>query len=293
MIYISNSLYISGGLGDDFNDNNPIIGYHSVLTPDDITAPTETSLRPAYNAWTPDTALVWEGFGAVAFPGGVTVTQHLVLENSNNALIDYIGIARHNFGSAQLTYRIQYSDDGGTTWGDITTDAIVGTDDAIMHYFDARTSGFFRIRITKTSTEVPAPIVGHVKLGQALVLQRRMYVGHTPGITKNVKRQSYGSENGQYLGQVIQRSYRTTTIQQENNSPAFVRANILPFVNHVNGHVVVDGTAPSTFFFAWRPSDYPDEVLYGWTRDNIEPENQGGDKLGGRMSWSCNVEAIA
>lgn len=293
MIYISNNLYLTGGLGPDFNDNNPIVGYQSVLTPSDITAPTQPSVRSPENAWTPDTALVWEGYGQVASGTPFTITQHLVLANTNNVLVDYIAFARHNLGSSQTTYRIQSSDDAGANWDDITSDKLLGSDDSVLHYFDAKSSGLFRIRMTKTGNDVPAPIIGHVKLGAALVLQRRMYVGHMPGITKKVKRQQYGSENGQYLGQVIQRSYRTTRINQENNSPSFVRTNILPFINHVNGHVVIEDTAPATFFFAWRPSDYPDEVLYGWTQDNIEPENQGGDQLGGRMSWSCGVEAIA
>ena len=292
-IYISNSLFLSSTFGSgDFNPNNPIIGYHSVLTPDDISAPVSASIRPAINAWSPDTSLVWEGepyTGASA-----TITQFLVLDNTTTASVDYVGIARHNFGSEGYTYTIQSSDDGGTTWIDRSTPKIVSGDDAIIEFFDARVSALFRIKIEKTATEVAAPIIGHVKLGQALVLQRRIYAGHQPAaLAKSVKKTTYGSESGQYLGQVVHRSYRKTSLQQENNSPDFVREKIVPFINHVNGHNVVDNTAPATFFFSWRPSDYPDEVIYGWTPDNIMPENQGGDSMGGRMSWSMDIEAIA
>ena len=91
-IYISNSLYLSGS--GDYNANNPIVGYHSVLTPDDITVDGTTSIRPAFNAWTPDTALVWEG---QAYSGtSATLTQYVTLANTNNVLVDYIGIGRHN-----------------------------------------------------------------------------------------------------------------------------------------------------------------------------------------------------
>jgi len=291
-IYVSNSLYLTGAAGDDFNANNPVIGYHSVLLPSDITAPGSVSIRPAVSAWTPDTAQVWEGEGYQGVPA--QYEKHLQFENSKNATINYIGIARHNFGSAQLPYTIQRSDNGGTLWYDVTAERLPRNDDAIIHYFDGVNSGLFRIRLRKFGSDIYAPIVGHVKLGKALVLQRRIYVGHAPAsIAKKVKRSTYGSENGQYLGQVIQRTYLTTSIEQENNSPDFVRENIVPFIDHVNGQVVVEDTAPTTFFFAWRPSDYPNEVVYGWTRDNISPENQGGDRIGGRMSWSCSVEAIA
>ena len=288
-IYISNSLYLSGTT--EYDANNPIVGYHSVLTPDDITVPETTSLRPAFNAWTPDTALVWEG---EAYSGvSATLIQYIELANTNNVLVDYIGIGRHNFGDNGYEYTIQYSDDGGAVWLDASVPRIVGTNDSIMHYFDARTSGLFRIKIEKTGTDIAAPIIGHIKLGVALVLQRRIYVGHAPAtLAKNVKRSVYGSENGQYLGQIIQRSYYKSEIKQENNTPDFVRTKIVPFINHVNGQVVVNNTAPATFFFAWRPSDYPDEVIYGWTSDNIQPQNQGGDRLGGRMSWDCSIEAV-
>ena len=290
-IYISNSLYISGAAGDDYNDNNPIIGYHSVLTPDDITVTGTTSVRAARNAWTPDTATVWEG---EEYSGSsTTFSQYLNLANTSSVSVDYVGISRHNFADGGYEYTLQYSDDG-VTWLDLSTPRILATNDAIVEYFDARTSGFFRIKLVKYSaTDMPAPIIGHVKLGRALVLQRRIYVGHAPAtISKKVKRSTYGSENGQYLGQIIQRSYYTSEISQENNSPAFIRSSIKPFIDHVNGQVEVENTAPSTFFFAWRPGDYPDEVIYGWTQDNIAPENQGGDRLGGRMSWNCSVEAV-
>ena len=289
-IYISNSLYISGSLGDDYNLNNPIIGYHSILLPGQISAPISTSVRPAVNAWTPDTAQVWEG---QAYSGvSATLSQYLLLENPDAQLVDYIGIARHNFYTGGYTVTIQASNDM-VSWDNVAAPTAYNSNDSILYYFNARASLYFRIKIDKTGTDIIAPIIGHVKLGNVLVLQRRIYVGHQPAtLTKYVKKSSYGSENGQYLGQIVQRSYYKTEIKQENNSPAFVRSKIVPFINHVNGQSVVNDTAPATFFFAWRPGDYPTEVVYGWTNDNIHPENSGGDKMGGRMSWNCSVEAV-
>ena len=42
-----------------------------------------------------------------------------------------------------------------------------------------------------------------------------------------------------------------------------------------------------------RPRSYPQEIVYGWTNDNIQPQNTAGDGLGGRMSWGMSIEAIA
>lgn len=293
-IYISNSIYLAGTPSNgDINENNPILGYHSILTPDDFSSSYAAQGGENINMWSPDTASMWigENYGN---DEPETLTQFVYLKNPNNETVNYIGIARHNFGSQGLSYKIQYTNDGRVTWNDITDFRLPSSDDSILIYFDDNSAGEFRIFISFYGLSMPAPRIAHVKLGIALVLQRRIYVGHMPAtLAKNVKKTTHGSESGQYLGQVVHRSYYQTSLSQENNSPAFVRENIVPFINHVNGHTVTENTAPATFFFAWRPSDYPDEVIYGWTGDNIQPENQGGDTLGGRMSWSCNIEAVA
>lgn len=296
-IYISNNLYISGGLGPDINSNNPIIGWHSILRPQDIIATEHVAGRLPVNMWNPDTSSYWQGDGVAGSPGAST-TQYIRLINEFNAPVDYIGVARHNFGTVGFTYTIQHSTDGGSVWSNVTTPRVIATDGAIMDYFDSKTSGQFRIRLQKSLSGspaiIPAPIAAHVKMGVALVLQRRIYVGHKPAtISKQVRKINNGSENGQYLGAIITRSYHTTDIQQQNNTPAFVRTYIKPFINHVNGHYASNNTAPCTFFFAWRPSDYPDEVVYAWTSDNIVPENQGSDSMGGRMKWGFEMECIA
>lgn len=289
-IYISNSLYLGSGLGADFNENNPIIGYHSVLLPSDFTASSPVTGRPAANMWTPDTASVWQGN---AYSGAVADYEETIeISNSNNTVVNYLGIAKHNFGTGGYTYVFQYSEDSGVSWDDLTTPRIVANNNAILEYFDDVTYGLFRIKLTKEDvTSVAAPIIAHIKLGAALILQRRIYVGHKPAtIAKKVKKITNGSENGQYLGQEVIRSYYTTECSQDNNTPAFVREKVAPFISHINGDVVVQGSAPASFFFAWRPTDYPEEVVYGWTSDNIEPENE---KSNGMMKWSFGMEAVA
>lgn len=292
MIYISNNLYISNfNGGDDFDGNNPIIGYHSILEPSDIDVPSYTSIRPPVNMWTPDTALVWEG---AAYSGpSTTLEVNILLNNPNAAPVNYVGIGRHNLGDFGWQYTIQSSTDG-VVWIDRVAPLFVSKNDALMHYFDERTDLYFRINLQATGSEIPSPIIGHVKMGEALVLQRRMFDGYKPPtIAPKVRREALGSENGQYLGQIVTRKYYTASCMQENNTPEFVRANIVPFINHVNGDVVVNNTAPSTFFFAWRPSTYPDEIIYAWTMDQISPEIQTGDSYGGLMKWGFEMEAIA
>lgn len=292
MIYISNSLYISLiQSSGDFNGNNPIIGYHSVLTPDDIRVVESTSQLPPQNMWTPDTSTVWIGQAYSGAPS--TVERIIYLDNPLLASVDYVGIARHNLGDTGWEYIVQSSVDG-VVWADITAPKIIATNAAIISCFDPRTNPFFRIKLTTTASEVTAPIIAHVKMGVALILQRRIFDGvEPPTLSPKVRRESLGSESGQYLGQIVTRKYHTASCQQENNTPEFVRTKIVPFINHINGDVVVNDTAQATFFFAWRPMSYPDEVIYAWTSDHITPQIQTGDSYGGLMKWGFNMEAIA
>jgi len=212
-------------------------------------------------------------------------------------VVNYLGIAKHNLGTVAYEYTLEYSTDGGTTWDTLAGPRIIGKNNAIIEYFDDVTYGNFRIKLYKSATGTPAvidgPIIAHIKLGRALILQRRIYAGHKPAtLCKKVKRITNGSENGQFLGQEIVRSSHSGSCSQQHNTPEFVRTYVKPFIDHVNGHVEVEDTAPSTFFFAWRPSSYPEEVIYAWTQDNIEPENQNGDGLGGMMQWSFDMEAV-
>ncbi len=43
------------------------------------------------------------------------------------------------------------------------------------------------------------------------------------------------------------------------------------------------------FFIAWNPLRFPDEVLYGWCNEDIQPTNQGRRDF---MSVGFSVEAI-
>jgi hypothetical protein len=292
-IYISNEIFLAGLPADGINENNGLILWDSILTPSDFQASGDPGF-PARNMWTPDTYQYWLGVGSIAMPAN-TLSDHVVLSNGGNEIVNCLGIARHNFGTEQYVFVFQESTDGGSNWTDITEPKVVPDDKPILEFFDDTNAGLFRIRLTKFTTLFRQPIIAHVKLGKALVLQRRTFLGHAPAtLSKDVSRTQMTSESGQYLGQIITRSFRSGSIDQENNTADYVRENIAPFINHINGHNEQNDTAPATFFYAWRPGDYPDEVVYAWTEDNVKPQNSatyGGG--GGLMSWSLRFGAIA
>jgi hypothetical protein len=277
----------------DVNANNPVIYFQSVLEPDDISGP-NNSARPPQNAWSPDTSSAWEGVGV---PSGPVFPYEEAIEfhNKNLVSIDYFAVAGTNF-SEMLAAGVDITVDvsaNAVNWSNIAT---ITSDNNSAHVveFAARSDEYFRINFFLSfAEEVPPPIISHVKLGNRLVLQRRNYDGYSPSLAPMVVRNSIVSDSGEYLGDIVTRKKRTQEIDQQNNTPEFVRTEIVPFINHVNGEPVENNTAPSTFFYAWRPGDYPDEVVYAWVRGNIQPVNQGGDSLGGMMAWSVSIEALA
>lgn len=275
MIYISNALYLANL---EAQGTKPVIGWHSIVTRDTIAATSQLTDRPVENLWTPDTSMCWEGLS--------TGTMYITIDNPTAEPVNYIGIAKHNFGSGEVAYTLQESTDE-FSWTDVFAEKVVTTDRAIIHHFDATDSPYFRLKMVATAE---APIIAHLKLGSLLILERPMYVGHSPAtLSPKAKRIANGSESGQYLGQVVTRRWYQSECKQENCDPSWVRSNLVEFINHVQVGRNDDGTAQGTFFFAWRPADYPDEVIYGWTNDDIEPSNQ---RANGMMQYSFSIQGV-
>src|SRR5262245_31312193 len=100
-VVISGSLVLSDGAGGDvINANNPVIGYRNLVTPSNVSATTQAAGFPASNLANPSTNLRWQGQASEA-------DQFITLALNTIDQVDYIGIARHNLGSAQILVSIE------------------------------------------------------------------------------------------------------------------------------------------------------------------------------------------
>lgn len=280
MINISNALYLQDvqELGD-----RPIIGYNSIVTLSSISAVYETDARPIENIWNPDTSSLWE---ADVVPTGNEI--EIKIANTGAANVNYLGIAKHNFGTTSVEYVLQESDDD-VTYTDVTTARTPSDNAAIIDYFDTTTAPYFKLLMT-CSGSIP-PYIGHIKLGEALILQRPMYVGHEPEtLARPAKSITMASDTGDYLGKVITRRWQNGAVNQQNTDPSWVRTYLVPFIQHTQLDLSNTAIAQGPFFFAWRPFDWPLEVIYGWTNDIIRPKNQLANGL---MEYSFNITGIA
>jgi len=261
--------------------NNPVIGWHSVLTTANITAESSTSARPVINLWSPDTAALWEPDSDASY---------LLLENPDGVQVDYIGIARHNLGSLGIELQVESSDDAGATWDEIVPQHVIGDDSAIIQHFTATNAHLFRVNFVQPDDGI-RPILAHIKLGKLLQLQRSIYVGHKPAaLAQYAEGTTQTSESGQYLGRINTAKWRKASVSQTNVTADFVYTYVAPFAAHANNTAPDDGTAQGPYFFAWRPLSHPADTLYGWTHGTIHPDNQ---QPNGMMGFSFDIEAIA
>lgn len=243
------------------------IGYKSILTTENTTAsssqtnfPVDALSNPAtYERWRPTT-----------LPVTVTVDAGQPVD------ADYIGIAVHSLGAEGCTVTLQKSDDG-SNWDDIET-VEFNSDDAFMLMFKNATARYWRLYI---DGENDLPFIGALNIGEVLSMQRPVYGGHTPGkLNRSTEFKSNKSETGQFLGRSIVRKGYSESFNWKNLSPQWYRQTFDPFV---------EAARLTPFFIAWRPSKYPDEVLYAWTNDDIAPSNSGTREL---MEVSIDVEGL-
>lgn len=251
--------------------NNPRIGWHSVLTVDNITVTSEDPAAPLINIVNPATYLQWRALEEQA-----DLEQIILTTLEEETTIDYIGVYGHNFGSQAIELHVEYFD--GSEWQPCLEPFIPLDDDrVIFRTFDCVWSDQFRVRMVPDSGVTEPPEMAVLHLGRALTMPRRIYVGHTPMPFGREPRVTSGlSENGQFLGRVLESTGFETSVNFENLSPQWMRQHFDPFIKHCI-------TRP--YFWSWRPSTYEDEAAYAWFTQIPRPTNQ---RENGMMSvgWS-------
>lgn len=282
-VVISSSLVLSGavsGAVSDFNGNNPIIGYQNLVTTSNITTTTADEDHPAVNLANPASHLYWRGILGSPAAANEFITVILNAEDD----VDYVGIARHNFGSGVIIASVERQATGpGDSWVEIVGETILGDDSPVIFRFVPQSLYAVRVKLQPSQASSPvAPEAGVVYVGKLLILQRRIYVGHTPinyGRSTNVV--TGKSESGNFLGRIILGESRSSEVKMQNLTPGWYRTYLDPFVVSAQ---------QNPFFFAWRPLDYPLECGYAWLTDDPQPSNQLGN---GMMQISFNMTGIA
>lgn len=251
--------------------NNPLIGYKNVATSSNLASTTEDTFFPLVNLANPTTFQPWKGTDADS--------NEVITFTGDGSDIDYVGIAAHNFGSTGRTVGITATLDGDPVT--LISPILITSDEPLLFRFANAPYSEIEITISADADDTTPPQAAVLFIGELLVAQRRIYVGHTP---INYGRQSNvvvgRSTNGNFLGRLVLGEKRVTSVQLNNLTPAWYRTYFEPFVA---------AAVAEPFFFAWRPGSYPLEVGYCWATGDIVPSNALSN---GMMSVSMDLEGI-
>lgn len=270
MIVNASGLDVTPSAGLD--GNSPLIGYDTVLSVSAIAADDEDATYPDSNLANPSTTAKWVG--------GDTTDKYLTLTMNTSAECDYVGIARHNFGTGAVVVSLEAEEVGDPdNWTEIIGEFTPDDDSPIVMRFDPAIYNRLRVKLQPDAT-IPSAAV--IYAGRLLILQRRIYVGHTPITLGRGARVTNGrAESGDFLGRIVLTETLDTKVDLQNLKPDWYRSNFDPFV-------VAAKTIP--FFFAWRPGSYPGEVGYAWLTNDPKPFNQ---RPNGMMQVSLQLSGLA
>lgn len=257
MIVLSNNLVLSAT--ETTNVNNPVIGYRNIVTPSNVTSSTAATGFPASNLGNPATHLKWQG-------GVNTGDEYITITTNTLDDIDYIAVAKHNFGSGQNPLSVDLNvagDSPDVGFVEVVQETMLSDDSPVLFRFTAQPGTQIRLRI---QPGILVPEAAVVYVGKLLEMERsiKIDVDHTPINMGRVSKVVNGkSTSGNFLGRIMLGEFRESTADFDHITPDWYRSDFDPFV-------VASQEDP--FFFAWNPTEYPLEVGYVWCVSDPMPD---------------------
>ena len=190
----------------------------------------------------------------------ITTTSFITFTLPAAVPIDTIGIGAHNLGSTNYVISFQYSTTDVSSFVTFKAAQTPTDNTAVMSHISSSVSAR-RIRITCTGSG--SAFVGSIYAGIALQMQRPFFAGHSPlPLSAKTIRYSSVTEGGNFVGEQIRRLGFRSSAPFKNLSNDWYRTYFKPFVIHAR-------TLP--YFFAWNLDQYPTDVGYCKTNEDIIP----------------------
>ncbi len=189
-----------------------------------------------------------------------TTTSFITFTLSAAVSIDTIGIGAHNLGSTNYVISFQYSTTDVSSFVTFNPAQTPADNTALMSHISSSVSAR-RIRIICTGSG--SAFIGSIYAGIALQMQRPFFAGHSPlPLSAKTIRYSSVTEGGNFVGEQIRRLGFRSSAPFKNLSNDWYRTYFQPFVIHAR-------TLP--YFFAWNLDQYPTDVGYCKTSEDITP----------------------
>lgn len=264
-VYVESSAAYSGS-------NAALIGYQDQVRDATLTASSEQTNHPVEN--------LADGFTFDFWKPSSTGSQTVVVDAGEAVTVDYVAIAAHNLSSESAgDVVVAYSDDDSAyTTAYTLSNSSITDDSPILIHLASRSHRYWRLTVNADSTDLA---IGVLFVGELLQMQRNIYEGNTPaGLKRTDSTIPNLSDEGNFIGRYVTRSFYEASHQWEHLTPSWYRTNFKPFVTT---------SREWPFFLAWRPDDYPDEIVYAWRTRDISPGNDGPT---GYMSVRLDLQAV-
>lgn len=190
--------------------------------------------------------------------------------------VDTVFISAHNL--AGRTVIISTSPDLVTAYTDRVTIVVPDNSTIAALFNDGSGNAISAQRIKVNVSEGAGNVVGIIRAGVALQMQRSFYGGYAPiRLNRVTEGQQAFSETGQWLGRTEKRRALSTTYTWLHLTADWYRANFEPFAQ----------TLPlSPFGIVGNPSRMAEDVAWCWMQEDPSPSNMGLRDL---MQVSLNV----
>ena len=249
MIVISSALAASPAY--TASSRRPVIGWDNMVAATNVEATSEDADYPASNLANPNTVLLWKS--------EVITDQYLTVTLDTVEAIDYLAVARHNFGTGEVICSVEgLSADEGATWTELVADQTLSDDSPVLFRFTPTNLASIRLKLQPNAT---APQAAVLYVGALLVMEKGLQPGNTPlnhGRRRTIVNSR--SESGEFLGKVQTGEGLTSVAEFRVLTSTWYRTNLDPFLDE----------APP-FFFAWSPYTYPSEVAFAWLTEDTVP----------------------
>ncbi len=233
----------AGGISGD----NPVIGYHNVVTSSGVSSTTAADGFPIANVANPATNPFWRG-------GVNTGNEAITITTNFDGEIDYIGIAAHNLG----TIKAIFSASSGSS--PILATGTFFDDDPVIIQFQPTIIS--QLLLTLSHTGVDSPQIGVLYAGKLLELERSIKVDqrHMP---VNLNFQSVvvgGRSEINPLGRIRLNTKTVSLAEFDHFTPDWYRSDFQAFAL---------AAEDNPFFYAWDPDEYPYEMSYVWAIEDV------------------------
>jgi hypothetical protein len=252
-LVLSPAFVLQSTTGGAFDLSRPIIGWENQIKVAGVDADSEDPENPAIHTANPSTNLFWRA--------GNTAEQYLTYSLNEELPTDYVGIARHNLGSAGVVVSVEVRPFADAEWVELV-EGFVAPDDAplLIRYNEIAAVA---IRLKMVPLERP-PEIAVVHIGRLLSMPIAPGIGYTPLIDGRITRTATGTaEAGDYLGSIILSQRLESSVSFQNLDDEWYRQYLRPFVKQGRG---------STFFFSGFPDSHPREAGYAWLTADPRPD---------------------